>query len=356
MAQTLAPSELKSGNSWKAPTESSWLHGPPVIVMGIDANGRLYQEKRTSNNTYRAYDVPVNGQFAPEIGEGVTRGGIPFSPVEGWRDGIRSPAQTEYVQSPPFMGAYESLHEHRVTNFHPKDTPVLKYKYDFLYDGPMDFAGKAMGNIQTERQKLANFKATKEMESLASVLKSEGYRVKEFEFIGVEPSGRAIYAVKRVDGSIALVAAEDAHKMIEEDARYYGIPSSDLERLIMAEEIAHRARDDIESIEAGAYSRGLETGAKTNMLTSQRKVAEGAKGDPRKGKEQRRLQRMAEVMEEIVGDVPERYSKDMSYQKNGDREYSSHADRRDNEKDGKADARAEKPDSGEAPEEADAGN
>ena len=62
----------------------------------------------------------------------------------------------------------------------------------------MDFAGNAIGHIQTSRQNLANFKTTKERESLASVLKSKGHGIKEFEYVGVAPSGRAIYSIRRV--------------------------------------------------------------------------------------------------------------------------------------------------------------
>ena len=263
----------------------------------------------TSNNVWTITKVNfgLNGYAAPENSEGVSRGGIQFSPIEEWKNGIRSPAQTDYVPSPPFIGAYESLHERRVSNVHPRDPPVLKFKHNLVYDGPMDFVGNAIGHIQTSRQNLANFKGTKEMESLASVLKSEGHDIKEFEYLGVASSGRAIYSVRRVNGKIALVASRYAYDMIVEEARHYNIPPQDLLRLVIAEEIAHRTADDIEALEAGADYIPLEIGAKTRVYNSQKKAAEGAKGDPKKGKEQRRLEKMADVMEADIEAVPENY-------------------------------------------------
>lgn len=313
MALTIAPSEIRSGNSWIAPTQWSYEKGAAILIRykGADANV-------TSNNTWVVKDAPKNGYAAPENSEGVWRGGIQFSPIESWKDAIKSPAQTSYVESPPFIGAYESFHESRASNFHPKDTPVLKYKHDFVYDGPIDFAGKATGHIQTSRQNLANFKGTKEMESLASVLRSEGHKIKEFEYLGVGPSGRAIYSVRRVNGKIALVASRYAYDMIVEEARHYDIPPQDLLRLVIAEEIAHRATDDVEALEAGADYIPLEIGAKTRVANSQRKAAEGAKGDPKKGKEQRRLDKMADVMEADIEAVPENYGH-LSYQRSNGR-------------------------------------
>ena len=313
----LKPSDIKSG-PWQGTTEGSYLHAAPVMLVKTDAHGHRFHEKRTSNNVFRAYDVPENGPFAAEIGEGVSRGGYHFSPIGSWKDAIKSPAKTEYVASPPFIGAYESFHESRASNFHPKDTPVLKYTHDFVYDGPMNFVGNATGHIQASRQNLANFETTIERENLASVLKSKGHGIKEFEYVGVAPSGRAIYSIRRVNGKIALVASRYAYDMIVEEARHYNIPPQDLLRLVIAEEITHRATDDAEALEGGADYTGLEIGAKTRVFNSQKKAAEGAKGDPKKGKEQRRLDKMADVMEADIKAVPENYGH-LAYQRSNGR-------------------------------------
>src|SRR3989338_11286434 len=138
MAPTVPASEIKSGNSWIAPTQWSYGKGAAILIPYKGALANV-----TSNNIWVVNDAGKNGYAAPENSESVWRGGIKFSPIEGWRDGIKSPAKTSYVESPPFIGAYESYHERRATNFHPKDPPVLKYKHDLVYDGPMDFAGNA---------------------------------------------------------------------------------------------------------------------------------------------------------------------------------------------------------------------
>jgi hypothetical protein len=70
MAPTLAPSEIRSGNSWIAPTQ--WSYGKGAAIL-IPYKGELANV--TSNNIWTVTKASVarHGYPAPENSEGVSR-------------------------------------------------------------------------------------------------------------------------------------------------------------------------------------------------------------------------------------------------------------------------------------------
>ena len=86
--------DILSGKSWEAPTQWSYERGAPILIPVQDARGNVTWKNITSNNVWTADDVPRNGYFAAENSEGVARGKYHFPSIDGWRDGIKSPAKT----------------------------------------------------------------------------------------------------------------------------------------------------------------------------------------------------------------------------------------------------------------------
>lgn len=317
MAPTIAPSELRSGKTWKPGTESSWLHGPPIIVIGVDAHGRAYQEKRTSNNTYRA--DPVNGSFAPEIGEGVSRGGIQFSPIEGWRDGIKPPALTEYITLPETETiGVESFHD-IPWQAPPGQTPLHNKHTRKFYVSRINDAGRVASELHNTEQLVKRYDETNISEAIAEGSGKFSGSI-DYLVIGGLPEGAAYGIGRAEDGGIVLAVARGVYEKASLVARELGIPVENLLYVPVAEEDRHRVRRSFDK-KLGIEGRIKEEDeTKGDVHAKLEELAEGAKGDPRTRyrRAQQIIAKQAETMGRMKATVRQDYIKLYSQDKAGD--------------------------------------
>lgn len=206
----------------------------------------------------------------------------------------------DYVRLPQktsSSGVVESFRD-SVAIFHPDDTPVRKYaRYLRTDEWPNNEVGKAVSEIENIRQALIR----------------HGYREAGIDNIGVGylRDERAIYGVARTEsGRIRLSAAEDAYAKIARDAKFLGVKPEDLLNSILAEELAHILRGDIDK---DGDSINIEIATKELVARHYERLAKGADGDPKKAELRRRYQKLAAVKRLDAETTPQRYSRKGSY-------------------------------------------
>ena len=217
----------------------------------------------------------------------------------------------DYVRLPQknfSSGVVESFGD-RPARFHPDDTPVRKdVRYFRADEWPNNQVGKAVSSIENIRQSLTRYLRTADAQELSKYMGSLGYRAADIDNLGVGylPE-RAIFGVGRTEsGRIRLMAAEDAYAKIVTDAKFLGVKPEDLLNSILAEEIAHIWRRDIDK---ESDSIDIEIAAKELVARHYQRLADGADGDPKKAELRRRYQKLAAVKKFDAETTPQRYGK-----------------------------------------------
>ena len=301
------PDKNISGRKIKGPTVGSYGHAAPILIQTIDACGNPIWENRTSNNTFKSYDVPINGYFSPQIDDGVIRGNYQFPPIANWKAAGEESQAREYVVYPKKSinyGLIESFGE-RQLKLDEGSTPVNLFVHDFSYNGPINDFGKYSHLVRNLKQTLMNHYGTKDLQRLAAALQSKGMPLEDIGWLasGFVPKD-VIYGVARLpDGKIIFVGAEDSFDKMVQEARYHGLKREDIEFLRIGEEITHIGRK--------SYDRAVgrireEKSTKRTLTDIILEMAEDSEGNPELV---RHYLKLAEFMEGDIKTTRKRYRK-----------------------------------------------
>ncbi len=297
------------------PTQGSYGHMFPTLVPTKLPNGDIAWKNITSNNVWTANDVPRNGYFAAENGEGVARGQYHFPSFDRWRyagEGRNThtfpsvQAVNPNLDSMLIVGFKDGLSKPSFgqTPLNKYTTSVIPINYDINKIGlGFDVAKNAV-------QDANNYLKSSDGQALLSLL---GKKPEEIGYVAYVTEGLpegVTYAVTRAsDGEIILMINNNSFKIISRAAHATGNKSKDLKWAILGEEYAHiglRHIDDPRDL----IEKEIE--AKIAVAESyENQERNAASGNPNKARYVRareRSKRLKEFMQEQAANAPEIYS------------------------------------------------
>ena len=278
------PGNNISGRKFKAPTVGSYGHAASILTQTRDDRGNPIWENRTSNNTFRSYDVPINGYYSPKIDDGAIRGNYQFSPIANWRAVSEQNQEKVCVELPPetLPGIIIESFGERKLNV-GKGTPVDLFVHDYQLHGIRNNrAGPAFHRVENLRQSFMNYLGTKFAQNHYSRLASLGYKSEDIGYLAIAFVDGVFYAVGRApDGKIALSASIGTQTELEKLAKEWGLKAEDLRMDSFAEEITHIMRGSIDRVIRGEVGLIREEIATKKMVReSYLEEEKGAEGNP----------------------------------------------------------------------------
>ena len=300
-AKKIAPEEHKSMQG-EAPTVGSYGHASNTVIF----------------RGGEAVTVTSNNKFATTAKDYLRNG--PVTQIDDYyfgrwvQNGNENRPNSEW-NKPTMLGKESSVITslgERKAQFDKRDTPIPKYVTETYVKGPNNMLGTGLSRIQSSvKQRLANYLRTHDGKELASYLSSSGLSPEDIWYAGTgNLPERAIYGVSRLHGKVILEAAGDAYTKIVRDSKFLGVKPEDLLDSILAEEIAHIWRGDIDK---DGDSIGIEIATKELVARHYERLAKGADGDPKKAGLKRRYQNLAGVKRLDAKTTPQRYGKKGSY-------------------------------------------
>jgi len=302
----IAPEHIKS-MQFEPPTVGSYGHADTTQIFTNDG-----VVTRTANNRFETTykDFKRNGYFSQVDDGGFGR----------WIKAAteRYPESFNYVRLPKETansGVIVSFGDRRA-EFPIGDTPLPKYVSDLVaVEVHHNRIGSAISRIYANsKEALTRYLRTHDGEGLASYLTSLGLSPKDISYIGEGfLPGNAIYGVDRTeDGKIILTAARDAYSKIVRDAKLLGVNPEDLLNSILAEEITHIWRGDVDK---DGNPIKIEMEAKDIVAKHYERLAQGADGDPKKAELRRKYKKLAAIKEFDRDTTLQRYGKKSVYGK-----------------------------------------
>ena len=305
---TIPANQIRSGKEYFAPTKGSYGHFEGILP--IPYRGELAHI--TSNNTWTTTvsDFKKNGDFSPQVDDGVKRGGYQLSTFDSWKAAGEKNQAREYVRVPKetsYSGVIETFAPRKL-KLHKNDTPVDLYVHDmWIYDLPNNKVGKEHHQVRNLKQSLTDYYKTNHAQALYSYLNSLGFE--PAEDIGYFASGvlhpHAMYAVARSqDGKIIFSAARDVYKYINRGAEETGLSPEEFRIFVLDEEVTHIKIGSLDKLRTGTGLKREEIRTKSFEMDFYDKASKESGGDYAK---KRKYEKFRDLKQWDIETTPERY-------------------------------------------------
>ena len=323
--------DYKSGREYIAPTVGSYGHFEgmsPINYHGKKAHS-------TSRNTWTTSvsDFEKNGNFSPQVDDGIKRGIYQFSTFDNWKATGENPQAREYIFIPKdthSLGVVESFNERKLEFPVKTDTPVNLYVHDWFSNLPSNKVGEGFHRAREIKQEVINRASSRHGQEFYEHIKQQGRSLEPVEYVayGFRPKGIIASIGRADDGKIILFYGEDGPK--------YKVDKE----LLLDEEFMHNARKDYDNIHSLEDAINKEIAAKTDVRDFNLRMAKKYENVPQ---QRTKYLNRAKQMQDDIDTTSKRYSKLYRREHNlesiadSDKSKSSKAERTEREESAKPD-------------------